>query len=60
MKAKDKIIKENLLTIYVRNQNLWDRSTHHILDEVANLNRHIHSDEGLQYETTVPILFTTV
>ena len=31
-----------------------------ILDGAANLNRLIHSDEGLQSETLVPILFTTV
>ena len=32
----------------------------HILDVAADLNRHIYSDEGLQSETSVPILFTTV
>ena len=33
------------------------RSKYHILDVSANLNPHIHSDEGLQSETSVLLFF---
>ena len=57
-----KLVKENLMIIYIRNGNsrFFNRNTDYILDVAANLNHHIHSDEGLQTETSVLILFTKV